>query len=149
LTSEAVWVSFGAGGVYSYPDLVGSDIDDSGNAALMLVYENQLVGGLGNAAAGVESIAPRATKPMVIASEGWDVTVANGRAITALMTSSGTSVIEELGSGGFTQVAASPDTDAPDSAFVVVAGSAVPAMVGTAAGESAFRTNLPRKVRRC
>lgn len=149
LTSQGVWRAFGSDGVYSYPDIVGSDIDAAGNASLMLVYENQLIGGLGSIAGGIGSLAPQAASPAVIGGESWDVTVANGRAIVSLATADGASILEELRGAEFVTIATAPGTVDPNSALVTVAGARVPAMVGTNAGESAFRTTLPRKVKRC
>ncbi len=149
LTSEVLWQTFGADGVYSYPQTVGSDIDAAGNASLMLVYENQLVGGLGRITDGVESMAPRAGLPVAMAGEGWDVTVVDGRAMVSFQDTSGASILTELHGSNFVTVATGPDTAAPNSALVTVAGVRTPALVGTGAGESAFRTNLPTKVDRC
>lgn len=148
-TTEGVWQSYGSDGVYSYPDSVGSDIDSAGNASLMLLYENQLIGGLGNVAAGIESLAPRASKPAVLGGENWDVTVADGRAFVSLATSDGSSVLEELRGAEFATIASAPGTTAPNSALVTVSGAKMPAMVGTASSETAFRTSLPTKVKRC
>ncbi len=149
LTSESVWQSFGAEGVYSYPNTVGSDIDAAGNASLMLVYENQVIAGQGSVAGGVGSLAPRAAREVTMGGEGWDVTVTDGRAIVSLENSAGDSLLWELRGSELATVATAPGTSAPNSALVKVGGARVPAMVGTGAGESAFRTNLPTKVGRC
>lgn len=149
LTAEGPWHSFGSEGVYSYPNTVGSDIDAAGNASLMLLYENQLFGGLGSVAGGIASLAPRATKSAVLGGENWDVTVADGRAIVSLAISDGSSILDEIRGNEFTTVASAPGTTAPNSALVSVAGAKAPAMVGTSSGETAFRTTLPTKVRRC
>lgn len=149
LTSEGVWQSFGSEGVYSYPNTVGSDIDAAGNASLMLVYENQVIAGQGSVAGGIGSLAPRATKEVTIGGEGWDVTVTDGRAIVSLENSAGDSLLWELRGSELATVATAPGTSAPNSALVKVGGARVPAMVGTGAGESEFRTNLPTKVNRC
>lgn len=149
LTAEGLWQSFGSEGVYSYPNTVGSDIDAAGNASLMLLYENQLIGGLGSVAGGIPSLAPRASQSVVLGGENWDVTVADGRAFVSLPTSDGSSILDELRGTEFTTIAVAAGTTAPNSALVTVSGAKAPAMVGTATDEAAFRTTLPTKVKRC
>lgn len=149
VTSEGVWQAFGADGVYSYPETVGTDIDDAGNAALMVIYEEQLVGGLGSVAGGLGSVAPRASMGIQPSDEHWDVTVRGGRATVSLTVAGGSSILEELVGDGFVTVATVPDMTQADSAFVAVSGAPSPAMVGTNLGERAFRTTLPTRTRRC
>lgn len=149
LTEEAVWQAFGADGVYSYPETVGSDIDASGNVALMLVYEKQLVGGLGTVAGGVGSLAPRASTAVTLEGENWDVTIAGGRAMVAYGGSGGTSYLDELSGAGFTTLATAGGTVEPNSALVKVAGAMVPSLVGSNPGGTAFRTTLPNRVKPC
>lgn len=149
LSTEGIWQTFGADGVYSYPNAVGSDIDAGGTVSVMVLYEDTLIGGLGTVASGLGSLAPRATMSAPNVGENWDVTVAAGRAIVSLQLGESRSILAELRGSGFDTAAAAPNTMAPNSALVRVAGALVPALVGTDAGGGALRTTLPTKVGRC
>lgn len=149
ITSQDIWQRFGTPEAVYEPDTVGSDIDADGNASLMVIYDNQLHGGLGNVTSGLGALAPRASKPVAHGGDRWDVTVRGGRAIAALSTTDGASILEELVGDQFTTAATLPGSTAVDSAFVSTPGAIRPAMVGTSAVSSFFRTTLPTRVRRC
>lgn len=149
ITSQDIWQRFGTPEAVYEPDTVGSDIDAAGNASLMVIYDNQLYGGLGNVNSGLGALAPRASKPVAHGGDRWDVTVRGGRAIAALSTTDGASILEELVGDQFTTAATLPGSTAVDSAFVSTGGMMRPAMVGTSAVSSFFRTTLPTRVRRC